>query len=157
MATRRMVFAVTAGLALLAVAYTLWKVRAGRWAHVDASHASERRTLNGMLMAILFGAALLLWQTGAAPGLPIGLALAGALVLLGHLLRRWLKLSLHVACAVFAAILFWPQALAVGGGLLLAGGVAWSRLELARHTRTDIVAGLLAGLLAGAAFKLLVR
>ena len=38
---------------------------------------------------------------------------------------------------------------------LLALGVAWSRLELRRHTRAEVLAGLLLGALSGAALQLL--
>jgi membrane-associated phospholipid phosphatase len=79
--------------------------------------------------------------------------LAGAVVVLASLLRRWLKLSLHAAFAVLAAALLWPAVLATLGVLALAAGVGWSRLVLQRHTRQEVVAGLLAGAAAGVAFR----
>ena len=61
--------------------------------------------------------------------------------------------SVHMAFAVFAAWLLrelgtiWTLA-----ALLFAVAVAWSRLALRRHEPRDLVAGAIAGTLAGAAF-----
>jgi membrane-associated phospholipid phosphatase len=57
-----------------------------------------------------------------------------------------------VAFASYAALLAWPATAFVVIGLLLVLGVAWSRLVLGRHTPRDVVAGALAGLLAGGLF-----
>jgi membrane-associated phospholipid phosphatase len=76
-------------------------------------------------------------------------------VVMASLLRRWLKLSLHAAFAVFAASLLWPSVMAVVGLLALAVAVAWSRLVLRRHTLGEVVVGLLAGGAAGVGFHLI--
>lgn len=143
---------VSLGLAMLVMLFGWWQVRRGRWAHVDASVPRERRTLNLLLCVLLFGAAAALLARGAPLPVVLGLALGGALVLLAIALQRWLKLSLHVAFAAFAALLAWPAVPVVAVGLLLALGVAWSRLVLGRHTPRDVVVGGLAGLLAGGVF-----
>lgn len=144
------------GAALLAVVIAIqgwsrWQVRRGRWAHVDASARAERRSLNGLLLALFTFAAAGAWLAGAADALVRAFALAAAIIVVAMLCARWFKLSLHVAFAVFAA--FIGGTWLVGGGLLvLAAGVAWSRLVLARHTMADLIAGAAVGALAGAAF-----
>jgi hypothetical protein len=135
--------------------YSGVQVRAGRWQHVDASVPHERRQLNGFLALLLFGVAGGLWWGCQPWPVALGLALGGAVVVFASLLRRWLKLSLHAAFALFAAVLLWPQWMAVLGGLALAAGVSWSRLVLRRHTLAEVVAGLLAGAAAGVAFHLI--
>lgn len=138
-------------------AYSLWQVRAGRWSHVDASMPGERSQLNLFLVLLLFGVSGALWAFGQPLLLSTGLGLGGASVLATHLLRRWLKVSLHAFFAVYAAALLWPAALAMGAVLLLAAAVSWSRLALRRHTLAEVLAGLTAGAAAGWAFNTLVR
>jgi membrane-associated phospholipid phosphatase len=82
--------------------------------------------------------------------------LAALLVLVTHLLRRWLKVSLHAAFAVFAGAMVWPHALPTLATLVLAAGVAWSRLVLRRHTLPEVLLGLLMGAVFGVAFRVLV-
>ncbi|NCT69240.1 MAG: phosphoesterase [Rhodanobacteraceae bacterium] len=133
--------------------YAWWQVRRGRWLHVDASRQDERRQLNRVLLLVLgVGAAWALHAAGPSP-LVLALAAATAIVALALLLARWLKLSLHVAFAVFAALLpAWPAATAVLA--VLAAAVAWSRLALHRHSRGEVLAGALAGVAAGLVFRI---
>jgi membrane-associated phospholipid phosphatase len=141
-------------VAVIVGLYSLWQVRRGHWAHVDASHPAERSQLNLVLAGLLCAAAALLWALGQPPAVGAGPLLAALLVLLTHALRRWLKVSLHAAFALFAAALVWPHmpgALVVG---LLALGVAWSRLVLRRHTLAEVLTGLLFGAAFGAALRL---
>ncbi len=143
----------TGGLVLAVLVFSALRVRRGDWAHVDASRPKERVQLNLFLLALLLGAAALSQSLGAARPVVAGPLLAAALVGLALSLRRWLKLSLHTAFAVFAAALWWPDRLAGLGFLLLAGAVAWSRLALGRHSRAEVLVGALAGAVAGVAFQ----
>jgi hypothetical protein len=143
-------------VALIVAAYSLWQVRTGHWSHVDASHPRERRQLNRFLVGLLFAATAVLAWWAPAPGLALGPALAGALVVVIHLLRRWLKVSQHAAFAAFAATLVWPGVAGTVLMLALAAGVAWSRLVLRRHTLLEVALGLLLGAAAGATFRVAV-
>lgn len=140
-------------VALCVGVYSAVQVRAGRWAHVDASVPRERGQLNLFLALLLFGTAGALWWSGQPRPVFLGLALGGGLVVVGHLLRRWLKVSLHAGFAVFAAGLSWPGPVAFGL-LALAVGVCWSRLVLRRHTLAEVVVGFVAGGVAGFGFHL---
>ena len=133
--------------------YSAWQVRRHRWAHVDASHAGERLTLNRFLLLALLAATATAWLSHAPRDLILALLLSVALVLAALLTRRWCKLSLHLAVAVFSACLLWHAAWWAGlATFALAACVLWSRLALARHVPRDLVAGGLAGLLAGWVF-----
>ncbi|MBQ0933874.1 hypothetical protein [Ideonella paludis] len=138
---------VAVGITALVVLYSLWQVRRGAWAHVDASQRPERLQLNRFVAAVLLGSSALAWLNGAL-ALGVGLAASGGLVLVALALQRWCKLSLHVGFACFAAGLMWPNAVALGFGALLAGGVAWSRLVLQRHVPRDLWVGAAVGSLA---------
>jgi membrane-associated phospholipid phosphatase len=147
--------AMLAGFLGFALAVMLWsrgRVRSGQWAHIDASHAHERRSLNRFLLpAILIGTALA-WLLSSPPRMVLALAASAGIVLAALLLSRWCKPSLHVAFAVLATGLLWPLGHAVATAMAVAClAIAWSRLRLARHTATDLVAGGLAGVLAATA------
>ena len=139
--------------AALVMGYSWWQVRLGRWNHVDASATHERSALNRFLLVALTTGAILVARQGSQPLFALGLALSGAMILVAMLTARWCKLSLHLAFIVFAACLLGK--LGIGwmlAALLFASAVGWSRLALQRHTQHDLVAGAVAGALAGLAF-----
>jgi membrane-associated phospholipid phosphatase len=135
------------------LAYSLWQVHRRHWQHVDASGKAERRTLNLFLAIVLFlGAAIAFYQL-SQPSLALGLLLSGLLIVVMLSASRWVKLSLHAAFAVFAALLLWPLNLwyvAFAGAA--AAGICWSRLVLARHTVAEVLGGALLGGLCGICF-----
>lgn len=151
----RVAFGSAVAVAAVVGLFSLWQVRAGRWLHVDASRPSERRQLTRLLAVLLSAIAVALWASGQAPAVTAGPLLVALPVVAAHALRRRLKVSLHAAYAVLAAALLWPQLLGTALVGLLALGVAWSRLELRRHTRAEVLAGLLLGAASGAALQLL--
>lgn len=139
--------------AALVMGFSWWQVRRGRWAHVDASARHERGSLNRFLLVALVAGALLVAWRGTQPLFALGMAMSAAMILVAMAATRWCKLSLHMAFAVFAAWLLRELGIAwMLAALLFAAAIAWSRLALHRHTPRDLVAGALAGSLAGAAF-----
>lgn len=141
------------GLAALVMAYSWWQVRRRHWAHIDASTHAERRSLNRFLLIAFAIAAVWVWTWTSQRELAQGLALSAALIALAMLSAQWWKLSLHVAFAVFAAVLLARVSwLACVGALWFAAAVAWSRWALSRHAPRDLVAGAAAGGLAGLLF-----
>lgn len=141
--------AVAAGVGV----YSLRQVRAGRWQHMDASVPRERGQLNRFLVLLLAGMAAMLWWSGQPPVVAAGLGIGAGVVALAHLVRWWLKVSLHAAFGAFAAGLAWPGLLAMVVLALLAVGVGWSRLVLNRHTRAEVLLGLALGGVAGLVFQ----
>lgn len=134
-----------AAMAFVVSIFSWWQVRSGRWQHIDASQKAERRSLNYFLTAALFVAAFIGFRS-AQTGLYLGFLVSGLLVVFAIVCSGWFKMSLHVAFAVFSATLLWRVDMwLVVVALCLAAGIAWSRLVLGRHTRTDVVVGALAG------------
>lgn len=135
--------------------YSMRQARSGRWSHIDASQKHERTQLNRFASWLLLGLAGALALAGAHPGIVAAIGLSGLVVLTGHLLRARLKSSLHVAFAVFAACIAWPQVPASVALLLAAVAVAWSRLVLGRHVVNEVLSGAAIGFAAGMAFQAL--
>lgn len=134
--------------------YSRWQVRRNRWRHVDASGREERRGLNRFLLVLFAVAAAAAWWLSAQRELALGLGLSALLVAAAIASARWCKLSLHVAFALYAALLLAQLSwLACVAGVAFTAAVGWSRLALGRHVRRDLAAGALAGLLAGLAFR----
>ena len=141
-------------LGVIALGFSWFQVRTGRWVHIDASRHGERTSLNVFLALLLLLSALLLWILTRQPPMSIGLALSSALVATALLIARWVKVSLHTAFAAFATTLVWPITFAVIAGVVITAVVVWSRLVLGRHVAADIVAGLLLGVAAGRGYQL---
>ena len=153
--TLQAAFAGFALFAAMVMGWSWWQVRRGQWAHVDASQQSERRSLNRTLLVLIALGALLAWRALPSPGLAVALALSACIVAVALLTVRWCKLSLHIAFAVYATGLLWPQGgWAMAACCAFAAGVAWSRLRLSRHRPRDLVAGAAAGLLAAIGYWL---
>lgn len=151
--TARWVAAGFITLGALVMGYAWWQVRRGRWTHVDASEGNERNALNRFLLPVLAAAALLVQWLDGPPPLALGLALSAGIVLAALLGARWCKLSLHLAFAMFAAMLLWKLGWAwMLATLVFAGALTWSRLILKRHVPRDLFAGALVGAAAGVAF-----
>lgn len=147
------------GMALFAgivLSWSWWQVRRGRWEHVDASGKRERRALNRFLLAALtLATGIAAWRSEAT-ALVAGLAMSAALIAVAMATSRWCKLSLHMAFAVYAAILLWQLHAGLGMAIFVfSAAIAWSRLALRRHSPMDLAAGAMTGLLAGASFRFL--
>lgn len=143
------------GIALAVLIYAFARVRAGRWAHADASQPAERVQLNVFLLVALLGAALLAHLLARSAIVTTGLLLCAGQIAIALLVRPWQKLSLHASSAAYATALWWPEHLAVLILALLTVGVGWSRLVLGRHTRVEVLAGVAVGATAGLTFQLL--
>ena len=132
--------------------YSLVQVRAGRWSHVDASAPRERAQLTAFLVPLLAGTALALWAAGLPATAGAAPAFGAAMVGGGHAGPRRLGRGPPAGGAGYAAALAGPWWVTALAGAVLAGGVAWSRVVLRRHTRAEAWLGLLLGAAAGAGF-----
>lgn len=142
---KRQLVLVLAVIIMAVMGYSIWAVRSGRWAHIDASQPSERRSLNVGVAAALLAFGAYAWRDPAARGLASGLLVSGLALTVALLLSPLLKLSLHTCFATFAAGLLWPAPLAIVAGALLVGMVGWSRLALGRHTPAEVLLGAVVG------------
>jgi hypothetical protein len=133
------------------------QVRRGRWSNVDASNPSERPALFVVALAGLVAAMAWLLVNDPRSFLVRGILVVAAFLLLAALMTRlWVKVSLHMAFAAFAATTLCLLGSRVGYALVgVVPLVFWSRIALARHRVVELVAGLTLGVVAGAALVLL--
>src|SRR2546422_3284088 len=125
-------------------------VRSGRWSDADVSVRKERQRFFPWAVAFSLAGVIAVWWMRAP-----NYIIRGALVTLALFVVSWiancrLKLSLHALFAFYcASILFRVD---LQWGLLaftLAILVSWSRLYLQRHTRFELITGIMLGLIGG--------
>jgi hypothetical protein len=126
------------------------RVRSGAWTNYDVSVREQRSGMYPVAMAIAGCTTLILWAIGTPRTVLAGVVATLVLIVIASVVNLWLKISLHTAFAVFTAIslisLGWGVTVA---GLVLALAIAWSRLELGRHTWPEVVGGALLGAVVG--------
>lgn len=146
-------------IAILPVAVLiLYKVLTGDWTTVDASRKLERPTLYGVSLAAVLGLILFLTMKRPDSVLLPGSAGAFGLLVCAWIVNAWVKVSLHMAFASLVTTVLIMGGAIVGWGMLaLLPCLAWSRLKLERHTRKELVSGLILGTLTGLAIHLCAR
>ena len=132
------------------------RVRSGTWSNYDVSVREQRTGMYPAALAITAASVLVLaWVRVPRPILH-GVIATLLLIGIASLVNLRLKISLHTAFAVFTAVTLLVVSRGLGAaGLALALAIAWSRLELGRHTLPEVVGGALLGALVGAGLVLL--
>jgi hypothetical protein len=143
---------VTAIVLIMPLWVFMWrKWRSGHWQTIDASDPQDRPSFYGaafLLLGLLMGCLALVegWSFMLR-----GSAAVAVLLGLAAILNRWIKLSNHVAFAMFTGVLVSRFALGWGlGALVLVPFIAWSRLALSRHTSHEVLGGMVLGAVVGA-------
>jgi membrane-associated phospholipid phosphatase len=153
--------AVTAGSARLAagiaavtvlgmLAEIVRRVRSGRWSDHDVSRAEERHSFYPMAIGSVGAGAVAAWLLGVNVGVVRGFVAGVCLLIVGAVLTRWTKVSLHTMFGAFCVVVVVTAGvgLALGFATLVAG-VGWSRVVLGRHTVAQVAIGALVGATGG--------
>jgi len=122
--------------------FGLLMLRRGHYTDPDVRRREERHSayaLTGLCLLVLLG----VFAVGNAPRVASACVLTIVLVtILGGIINRWEKISVHVmvvvSCATVLAHLAWPVGLGLGIGAVL---VSWARVYLACHTPRQVLAG----------------
>ncbi len=120
----------------------------GRWETVDASAPTDRPALYTAAFLLLIPVGLYFILRGRDTEMVRGIAAVAILIGLLAGLNRWIKLSVHLAIATFAAIIIMRLVPNLGVALLLfLPLLGWSRLFLSRHAPAEIAGGFFLGLI----------
>ena len=142
------VIALTTIVPLLAI--TARNVRRGAWSDFDVSRRDQRIGLYVAAIPLLLVGAAVFYLLGASPRLLRGFVAAAAMFAAGVAANRFLKISLHMMCAAFCAVLVaWQFPQSAPFVVLFALAIAWSRWRLERHSIAEIVSGIAIGAAAG--------
>lgn len=132
------------------------RVRSGAWTNYDVSVREQRAGMYPAALAIAAASVLVLAWTRVPRPILHGVLATLLLIGIAALVNLRLKISLHTAFAVFTAVALLAVSRGLGAAALaLALAIAWSRLELGRHTVPEVVGGALLGAAVGAGLVLL--
>jgi membrane-associated phospholipid phosphatase len=126
--------------------YVLYLVRRGKITDIEIYQRRQRYIPNLIFFACAL-LSLILLLVFQAPAELVMVSGAGLMLLFILSVVNYLyKISAHVAAASIFAFILWR----IGGNALIPGFsliplMAWSRLTLHRHTRGQVIAGFLAG------------
>lgn len=113
----------------------------------DASLSSARPILYLTMLTVLLLSSAYFQFVEHSAFLVRGSLVTATMVAVAAMLNRWLRLSLHVAFAVYSGLILTHIQPACGLPiLLLAPVLAWSRLVLLRHTLPEVIGGSILGL-----------
>lgn len=128
------------------ILFTRQRFISGRWESIDASGRNERPTLLAASIALMLPISFYFYYFVKSMDLLRGITVVALMLLVAGLINRWIKPSLHLAFAAFAAILMSKVRVADGVMIgLFIPFLAWSRLALLRHTIRELIGGLALG------------
>ncbi len=139
--------AVVAGITILPLlAIVIRNVRRGRWSDHDVSRHDQRAGLYFVAAPLVVLSAIVLYFLGTSTAMLRAVAAAAAMLTFGLIANRWLKVSMHMMCAAFCAVILarlypWSPTFTVP----FVAAIAWSRWKLERHTLLEIAVGLALG------------
>jgi len=113
----------------------------------DLAHKTGRTILYFSLIAVLLLSSIYFQFVVHSAFLVQGSAVTALMVAVAAVLSRWIRLSLHLAFAVYAGLIL--ARIHPGYGLpilIFAPALAWSRLALLRHTLAEVICGSVLGL-----------
>lgn len=131
------------------------RVRRGSWSDHDVSIREQRTGFYPFAVGLAVMTVLLLLLFKPPSSVMRGTLAVVFLVAVAYPINLFHKISLHTAFAVFFALALFPLgtvAAAIGG--LVAVAVPWSRLELRRHSASEVITGAVLGAVVGVALLL---
>jgi hypothetical protein len=142
---------VVAGM-LVPLGFFIWnRYSLGHWETVDASAPADRPALYTAAFLLLIPVATYFILSERGGEMVRGLAAVAILIGILAGLNRWIKLSVHVTLATFAATIITRLTPALGAPLLLfLPFLALSRLILSRHSFAEVAGGFFLGLIVAA-------
>ena len=132
---------------LVPVSLYIWlKVRRGEWSNLDVSEQKDRPHLFAIGIALLLFACLVLYLTHQPSAFIRGCAAAMVLVGAAWGANLWIKPSMHAGFAMLTSCSLWPLGAKIAlPWIFFSVLVGWSRSALQRHTRLEVVIGLMLG------------
>jgi len=142
-------------MGLIPTGWLVWRGSASRRNQTeDASLSSGRPVLYLSLLGVLLLSGVYFHFVEHSAFLAQGSVITAMMVAVAAVLNRWLRLSLHLAFAIYSGLILAQIHLGYGLPiLLLTPLLAWSRRVLLRHTLPEVIGGAILGF--GAAAMLL--
>jgi len=137
-----------AAMGLIPTGFLIWRYASRRKQATDAPvHKTDRTILYFSLLAVLLLSSVYFHFVEHSAFLVRGSVVTALMAAVAAVLNRWIRLSLHLAFAVFSGLIL--AQIHPGYGLpilIFAPLLAWSRLALLRHTLSEVIGGSALGL-----------
>ncbi len=134
-----------AGLIPLGI-FMWWRHASGRWQTVDASSPKDRPVAYIAAFAALVPLTLYFLFVEPSSDMVRGNVAFALMLGAAAALNRWIKLSMHMAFAVFTCLILAKLCLGYGLTMLIfIPLIGWSRVALSRHTAREVVGGCVLG------------
>ncbi len=127
--------------------------KSGKYTNFDISDQKQRKSFYPFVLILMLSVICILYFTHQPDYIVKSMFFGFLLILVNYLLNFFLKVSLHVSLTIFLGFLIFPIQPILGIlTFLFSLLMAWSRLELKRHTQIEIVFGILIGTLIGSLY-----
>jgi membrane-associated phospholipid phosphatase len=132
---------------------TYFGKKTGKYTNYDVSDRRQRQSWYLTTSVLTLLVTLVLFYTNQPPEISFAALAALVQMVLAQLINLRLKVSMHVSYHILLGFLMWPISWYWSIALWCFTPVlAWSRLELGRHTLPEVVAGALLGTAVGLAY-----
>lgn len=126
------------------------KTKNGEYTNFDVSVRTQRNSMYLFAIPLLVIIIIVLFNTRQSRNLCLGVLFVLILLIISYIVNFFIKCSGHVSLTIYLSFLIIPTNLIIGIIVLLFSGlIAWSRVELGRHTVKEIVTGAIIGLVTG--------
>lgn len=124
--------------------------KSGKYSDFDISDRHERKNFYPFVLSLVFLVILILYLTHQPQEIIRPLVFGLLLILVNYALNFFIKVSLHVSLSVFLGFLIFEiNSIWAVSFIPFVFLMAWSRLELRRHSFSEILIGLVVGILIG--------
>lgn len=132
---------------------TYIRVKRGKYTNLDVSDRRQRQRWFILTTALILIVTALLWITRQDTLVSIALTVSLFLMIVSQAVNTLIKASMHVAYHTYLGfVIFYLNPWTGAIFLLFLPLLAWSRVYLKRHTKPEVVAGLVLGVFFGIIF-----
>lgn len=134
------------------ILWMYFKSRNGSYTNFDVSERTQRKSLFLFAIPLLLIVTIIFFKTNQSRNLCLSVLFALILTIISQIVNIFIKSSLHVSLNIYLASLIFTFDYKIGIIVLLFTGLlCWSRVKLDRHTKKEVLVGLLIGISIGLA------
>jgi membrane-associated phospholipid phosphatase len=124
------------------------KSKNGTYTNFDVSDRTQRKSLFLFAIPLLLVVTVILFATNQSRTLCISVLFALILLIVSQVTNFYIKSSLHVSLNIYLSSLIFTVNYKIGIAVLLFTVlIGWSRVQLGRHTKKEVLFGLIIGVL----------